>query len=93
MLRHKFAQAGVEPNIVAEVDLEPLMLDLVVSGVGLALSRHSLALNASHAHGVSIADAVVVDAGLCFISRPEREGEPHIQAACAAIKSVWSVGG
>ncbi|MGB0713520.1 MAG: LysR family transcriptional regulator [Gammaproteobacteria bacterium] len=89
LLSRIFAAEGVEQNAVALVDLEPSMLDLVQSGVGLTLVRHSLALEAAHTHGVVIADAVSINTGLCFVCRPERLNEPPIKAAMEAIEEVW----
>jgi len=84
-----FSAAAVRPNIVARVDLEPSMADLVRSGVGLSLARESLALDAAHSEGVVIADRVSVEAELGFICRKERRTEAAIQAAFAAVESVW----
>src|SRR5574340_410220 len=78
MLSKIFAQLGVTPNIVAQVDQEPPMLDLVKSGVGLSLLRDSIALQESHAHGRSIANAVSVPAELTFICLRRRRSEPAI---------------
>ena len=66
LLSRIFAAAGATPVIVAEVDQEPSMLDLVKSGVGLSLARDSIALAEAHAHALTIvegddgADAVIV---------------------------------
>ncbi len=92
LLARIFAAEGVEPNVVARVDLEPSMLDLVKSGVALALARDSLALRAAHAEGVVIADAVAVEAELGFICRTDRRLEPPIAAAMAAVAEVWRAG-
>lgn len=89
LLSRIFAAEGVEQKIVARVDLEPSMMDLVQSGVGMALARHSLALEAAHTKGVVIADAVSVDAEMCCICRADRRNEPPIKAAMAAIGDVW----
>lgn len=89
LLERVFAAEGVRPNVVASVDLEPSMLDLVKSGVALSLARDSLALRAAHAEGVVVADAVAVDAGLGFICRRDRRHEPPIAAAMSAIAEVW----
>lgn len=89
LLSRIFKNEGVEQKVVARVDLEPSMMDLVHSGVGMALARHSLALRAAHAQGVVIADAVSVDAELCFMCRADRAGEPAIKAAMDAISAVW----
>lgn len=84
-----FNTLSVRPNIVAQVDLEPSMADLVRSGVGLSLARENLALEAAHLEGVVIADAVSVEAALGFICRTERRTEPAIQAAFEAVETVW----
>jgi DNA-binding transcriptional LysR family regulator len=76
-------------NQVAQVDLEPSMMDLVTSGVALALARDSLALRAAHANGVAIADAVTVPAELGLICRKERYAEPPIKAALETVGEVW----
>lgn len=89
LLERIFAAEGVEPNVVARVDLEPSMLDLVRSGVALALARDSLALRAAHAEGVIIADAVSVEAELGFVCRKDRRMEPPVAAAMAVIAEVW----
>lgn len=89
LLSQAFAAAGVTPKIVARVDLEPSMMDLVRSGVALALARDSLALRAAHAEGVVIADAVAVQAELGFVCRADRAAEPPIAAAFEVIREIW----
>jgi DNA-binding transcriptional LysR family regulator len=90
LLAGVFKQAGASPRIVAQVDLEPSMLDLVKSGVGLSLARDSIALRAAHAIGIAIADRVEVPAELGFLCLRARRGEPAIAAAFSVIGSVWS---
>ena len=89
LLSRIFAAEGIEQKVVALVDLEPSMMDLVQSGVGMALARHSLALQAAHTKGVIIADAVSVDAEMCFVCRPDRREKPPIEAAMAVIEDIW----
>lgn len=89
LLSRVFAAEGVEPRVVAWVDLEPSMLDLVRSGVALALARDSIALRAAHAEGVAIADAVRVQAELGFVCRAGRAAEPHIAAAMGVMRELW----
>lgn len=89
LLGRVFAAEGVEPNVVARVDLEPSMLDLVRSGVGLALARESIALQRAHADGTVIADAVSLGAGLGFVCRADRREEPPIRVALEAMEAVW----
>ncbi|WP_151669645.1 LysR family transcriptional regulator [Nitrincola schmidtii] len=89
LLARVFADLGLEPNVVAKVDVESSMMDLVQSGVALALARDSLALRASHEQGIVIADKVSIDASLGFICRKDRFSEPPIQAAMEIVRAVW----
>lgn len=89
LLRRVFNNEGIEPNVVAKVDVESSMMDLVYSGVALALARDSLALRASHEQGIVIADKVSIDASLGFICRKDRFSELPIQAAMEIVRAVW----
>src|SRR3569623_115839 len=91
LLTKIFAQYKASPNRVALVDQEPSMLDLVKSGVGLALVRESNALREAHAHGLVIADAVTVPTELSFITLAKRKNEPMIATTFALLKNLWSV--
>ncbi len=90
LLEGIFRKAGASQRIVAQVDLEPSMLDLVKSGVGLSLARDSIALRAAHAGGIVIADRVQVPAELGFLCLRARRNEPAIAAAFDVIGSVWA---
>ena len=83
------ASEEVEFKVVAQVDLEPSMMDLVKSGVALSLARDSLALHAAHADGVVIADAVTVPAALGFVCRKDRLKEPAISATMEIVSETW----
>lgn len=89
LLARIFAEHGATPRLVAQVDLEPSMLDLVKSGVGLSLARDSIALRAAHADGIAVADAVDVPAELGFLCLAQRKAEPAIAAALEVIGGVW----
>lgn len=91
LLSKIFAQYKASPNRVALVDQEPSMLDLVKSGVGLALVRESVALREAHAHGLVIADSVTVPTELSFITLAKRKNEPMIATTFALLKNVWGV--
>lgn len=91
LLEGIFRKAGASQRIVAQVDLEPSMLDLVKSGVGLSLARDSIALRAAHAGGIVIADRVQVPAELGFLCLRGRRKEPAIAAAFSVIGSVWAM--
>ncbi|MEM5437902.1 LysR family transcriptional regulator [Paraburkholderia diazotrophica] len=90
LLTRRFAEAGVKPNQVAEVDQEPSMLDLVKSGVGLTLARDSTALAEAHAHALTIVEGVTVPTELTFITLAAQKDEPAIAAALKLIEQQWS---
>ncbi len=91
LLSRVFAEAGVQPVKVAEVDQEPSMLDLVKSGVGLTLVRDSIALREAHAHALVIVEPVSVPAELTFLTLAERREEPAIAAALRLVEQQWAV--
>lgn len=82
--------AGPAPRRVALVDQEASMLDLVRSGVGLSLVRDSIAIRESQARGLVVADAVRLDCDLAFVFRPERQDDPVLASARAALAQVWA---
>src|SRR3569832_139970 len=89
LLSKIFAQYKVMPNRVALVDQELLLLDLVKSGVGLALVRESIDLRVAHAHGLEISVAGIVPSELSFIALAKRKIEPIIATTFALLKNVW----
>jgi DNA-binding transcriptional LysR family regulator len=90
LLTRRFADAGVKPIKVAEVDQEPSMLDLVKSGIGLTLARDSIALAEAHAHALTIVEDVTVPTELTFITLAAHKDEPAIAAALKLIELQWS---
>ena len=90
LLSRRFAEAGVKPVKVAEVDQEPSMLDLVKSGVGLTLARDATAIAEAHAHALTIVEGVTVPTQLSFITLAERKDEPAIAAALKLIEQQWA---
>ncbi|HLX01956.1 MAG TPA: LysR family transcriptional regulator [Trinickia sp.] len=91
LLSRRFAEAGVTPIKVAEVDQEPSMLDLVKSGVGLTLARDSIAIAEAHAHALTIVEGVTVPTQLTFVTLAERQDEPAIAAAFKLIEQQWAI--
>jgi DNA-binding transcriptional LysR family regulator len=89
LLSRIFSEAGVTQFKVAEVDLEPSMIDLVKSGVGVSLARNTTALAEAHAHGLTIIEGVSVSALLTFVALAERREEPSIAAALQLVKDQW----
>jgi DNA-binding transcriptional LysR family regulator len=91
LLSRCFAEAGVKPVKVAEVDQEPSMLDLVKSGVGLTLARDAIAIAEAHAHALTIVDGITVPTQLSFVTLAARKDEPAIAAALKLIDQQWAI--
>jgi DNA-binding transcriptional LysR family regulator len=91
LLSRLFREAGAVPTVVAEVDQEPSMLDLVKSGIGLSLVRDSIAIGEAHAHALTIVEGVTVPTQLSFVTLAERREEPAIAAALRLIDAQWAV--
>lgn len=90
MLVRKFSQAGVKPNIVAEVDLEASMLGLAKSGVGLTLARDSVALKTAQTEGTVVVRKLTTSADLSFITQAHRAEDGPVKAAFAAVRSAFA---
>jgi DNA-binding transcriptional LysR family regulator len=91
LLSRRFADAGVKPVKVAEVDQEPSMLDLVKSGVGLTLARDAIAIAEAHAHALTIVEGITVPTQLSFVTLAARQDDPAIAAALKAIRQQWTI--
>jgi DNA-binding transcriptional LysR family regulator len=89
LLSRIFSELGVTPFKVAEVDMEPSMIDLVKSGVGISLVRNTTALAEAHTHGLTIIEGVSVPASLTFVALAERREEPSIAAALHLVEDQW----
>jgi DNA-binding transcriptional LysR family regulator len=91
LLSRRFADAGVKPVKVAEVDQEPSMLDLVKSGVGLTLARDAIAIAEAHAHALTIVEGITVPTQLSFVTLAARQHDPAIAAAFRLIEQQWAI--
>ncbi len=91
LLRQVDETWSLKRQAVARVDVEASMLDLVKSGVALALARDSLALQLAHEAGIVIAEAVSLPAALGILCLQERRQEPTIAATIAAVQQVWGI--
>jgi DNA-binding transcriptional LysR family regulator len=89
LLEPIFRRFGVQQNIIALVDQEPSMLDMVRSGVGLSLCRDSIALLEHQNRGIVICDAVDLKTTLEFICLNARREESTLCTAFEALMDVW----
>lgn len=89
LLARVFAAQGCAPDVVALVDQEASMLEMVRSGIGLSLCRDSIALHEKQSFGLAVADKVSVPACLSFIAQAQNTEVPALSALFALLKDVW----
>lgn len=89
LLAARLNPIGVKPNIVAEADVETSMLDMVRSGIGLALAREPVAIREAQANGLVVLQHVPLPALLSFVCLASRRNEPLIRATFDAVASVF----
>lgn len=78
-----------ELNIVALVDQEASMLEMVKSGMGLSLCREAIALSEQQSHGIAVSDHIFAPAVLSFAVPKSRLADPVVQAALSLLSEVW----
>jgi DNA-binding transcriptional LysR family regulator len=91
LVRALFDKHGIEPTKVVEADQEPVMVNLVVSGVGLSLIREELALAKEAAGEVCLWRDVRLETTLWFIYLLAREGDPVIRALLGVLRDTWKL--
>lgn len=85
-----FREHGVEPAKTTIADRESTIVDLAISGVGLALLRESLALAVVESRELVLWENGSKQADLSFIHLAERQGDPAIVAATDTIRKLWA---
>ena len=86
-----FRKHDVAPTKVVEADDEVVVSSLVVSGLGMALMREDLALEAEKAGEVCLWSDVRLPTTLQFLYLREREQDPVIDALLDIVKDVWNL--
>ncbi|MGH1354867.1 MAG: LysR family transcriptional regulator [Thalassovita sp.] len=76
-------------NVVALVDQEASMLEMVRSGIGLSLCRDSIALHQKQSFGLAVCNSVSVPACLCFVALDRRKDSPILTAIFNLLQSSW----
>lgn len=89
LLARVFADQGGPPNVVALVDQEASMLEMVRSGIGLSLCRDSIALHQKQAFGLAVCNAVSVPACLCFIAPERGRDAPILSRVLSLLQRLW----
>jgi DNA-binding transcriptional LysR family regulator len=91
LLGRVFDDHGCVPNVVALVDQEASMLEMVRSGLGLSLCRESIALAQQQSHGLALCHQVSVPARLSFVTAGAAQGSPIVDALMRVVREVWRV--
>ncbi|MDF1608886.1 LysR family transcriptional regulator [Hoeflea sp. YIM 152468] len=89
LLTSIFAEQGCTQNVVALVDQEASMLEMVRSGVGLSLCRESIALHQRQSFGLAICNTVSVPACLSITTLERRKDNPVVAALFSLLQSTW----
>lgn len=76
-------------GVVARVDQEASMLEMVRSGIGLSLCRDSIALHQKQSFGLAVCNAVSVPACLCFVALDRRKDSPILSETFNLLQSSW----
>jgi len=84
-----FAEHGCKQNVVALVDQEASMLEMVRSGVGLSLCRESIALHQRQSFGLAVCNTVSVPACLSITTLKRRKDNPVVAALFSLLQSTW----
>ncbi|WP_386680271.1 LysR family transcriptional regulator [Loktanella sp. R86503] len=82
-------QAGCTQNVVAMVDQEASMLEMVRAGVGLSLCRESIALHQRQTAGLAMCSGISVPASLSFSTLARRADDPLIAVLFDLLGSHW----
>lgn len=89
LLKRIFKYHDCEQNVVALVDQEASMLEMVRSGVGLSLSRDSVALHQKHTFGIAVSQSVSVPACLSLVTMKRAKETPTIAALLDLLLGIW----
>ncbi len=91
MVAKLFREHNLEPQKVTEADQEPVIANLVMSGVGLSLVREEVALREQEAGRIAIWDRVSLQTQMWFVYRAARAGDPVMRALLGTLAALWHV--
>lgn len=89
LLAQVYKDQGPPANVVALVDQEASMLEMVRSGIGLSLCRDSIALHQKQTFGLAVSDAVSVPACLSFVTLCRRKEDPILSETLTLLHRLW----
>lgn len=86
-----FNRHGLSPNSFIAIDEEVTLRKLVASGIGLALMREDMALDAEAKQEIAIWPKGLETKQLNFIYLQSDGHTPLIQALCKSVRTVWKL--
>ena len=89
LLAQIFAQIGCSQNVVARVDQEASMLEMVRSGVGLSLCRESIALHQKQSFGLAVSDGVRIPACLSCVTLARNQTQAAVTVFGQLLQGCW----
>ncbi|MCG7494467.1 LysR family transcriptional regulator [Thalassobius sp. Cn5-15] len=89
LLAGVFAEHDCQPEIVAQVDQEASMLEMVRSGLGLSLCREAIALRQSETGGIALCSDVAVPAQLSFVLRARDQERVLMAEVLRLLARCW----
>ena len=90
LLTKIFDQHGCTQNVVALVDQEASMLEMVRSGVGLSLARDALAIQQRQTFDIAVSRSASVPACLSFATPQRNRTDPKIAALFDLMQEIWA---
>ena len=85
-----FSARGVSPARRIEADNEAVIRSLVSAGLGVALMREDLALEAADAGEVALWEGTRLTTTLQFLHLAQRQDDPEIRALLDVLHHVWA---
>ncbi len=85
-----FSARGVSPARRVEADNEAVIRSLVSAGLGVALMREDLALDAADAGEVALWEGTRLTTTLQFLHLAQRRDDPEIRALLDVLHHVWA---
>jgi DNA-binding transcriptional LysR family regulator len=85
-----FSAKGVSPARRIEADNEAVIRSLVAAGLGVALMREDLALEAADAGDVALWEGARLETTLQFLHLAQRKDDPEIRALLDVLHHVWT---
>ncbi len=89
LLATVYEDFGRRLNVIALVDQEASMLEMVRSGIGLSLCRESVALHQKHSFGLAVGNRVSVPACLSFVALERRKDSPILSELFGLLQRIW----